>query len=136
MAKLPAEFVKSTQTAAKKPRTGGKRRKKATLLEEEARRAADLHREVLLRLTEEEHSALEAACAELGEAGERLTVEQMIHRAIGDWIARRKPATTTASAPPEAAAGIVASLVRFARSRLQGWRDLGAAIRRFSAARP
>lgn len=135
MAKLPAEFVKSPQTAARKTRSGGRRRKKATLLEEQAREAADLRREILLRLTEEEHAALEAACAELGGAGERLTVEQVIHRAIGDWIARRKPATTTATAPPEAAEGIVASLVSFARSRLRGWRDLGAAIRRFSTAR-
>jgi hypothetical protein len=125
MAKLPSEFVKAP-AAGSGPRRRGK---KASLLDPEAARA--LLREVILRLTEAEHRALEDARAALARAGEQLTLEQIVHRIIAEWTARRAEASQPATRPIE---GILAHLRRLASSPLRTWRDLGAAaLRRLTA---
>jgi hypothetical protein len=122
MAKLPSEFVKAPAVGPA-PRRRGKR---TSLLDPEAARA--LLREVIVRLTEAEHRALEAARAELGRAGEELTLEQLIHRIIAEWTTRRSEAP--AAVPME---GILAHLRRLASSPLRTWRELRtAALRRLS----
>jgi hypothetical protein len=124
MAKLPSEFVKSP-AARPAPRRRGK---KTSLLDPAAARA--LLREVIVRLGEAEHRALEEACAELGRAGEEISPEQMVHRIVTEWTARRAESRQPAARPVE---GILAHLRRLARDPVQTWRELGAAaVRRLT----
>ena len=74
MAKLPPQFVKAP-AARPAPRRRGQ---KTSLLDPAAARA--LLREVIVRLTDAEHRALEEARAHLMRAGEELTLDQLIHR--------------------------------------------------------
>lgn len=125
MAKLPSEFVKPPATKPAPKR----RSKKTSLLDPEAARA--LLREVIVRLTEVEHRLLEEARAELARAGEEVTLEQMIHRVLSDWSARRAEAHQPATRQLD---GIVAQLRKLAASPLRTWRDLGlAAYRRLAS---
>jgi hypothetical protein len=125
MAKLPSEFVKPPATKPAPKR----RSKKTSLLDPEAARA--LLREVIVRLTEAEHRLLEDARAELARAGEEVTLEQMIHRILADWSARRAEAHQPATRQLD---GIVAQLRKLAASPLRTWRDLGlAAYRRLAS---
>jgi hypothetical protein len=124
MAKLPTEFVKppSARPAPKR------RTRKTSLLDPEAARA--LLREVIVRLTEAEHSALELVRAELARAGEELSLEQLIHRVIAEWTAQRAEARQPAPRPVE---GVLAQLRRLASSPMRTWRELGvAAVRRLT----
>lgn len=121
MAKLPTEFVKPPASKPAPRRRG----KKTSLLDPEAARA--LLREVIVRLSEAEHRALEQARAELARAGEELSLEQMIHRAIADWSARRAEAARPAPRPVD---GVLAQLRRLASSPVRTWRELGAAALR------
>jgi hypothetical protein len=124
MARLPSEFVKSP-AARPAPR---RRSKKTSLLDPEAARA--LLREVIVRLGETEHRALEDARAELGRAGEEISLEQMVHRIISEWTARRAESRQPAARPVE---GILAHLRRLARDPVRTWRELGAAaVRRLT----
>jgi hypothetical protein len=122
--KLPTEFVKPPGARPAPRRRGGK---KTSLLDPEAARA--LLREVIVRLGEAEHRALEEARAELGRSGEQVTLEQMVHRIIADWTARRAEASKPAARPVE---GILAQIRRMARSPVQTWRELGDAVRRLT----
>ncbi len=124
MAKLPTEFVKPP-SARPAPR---RRTKKTSLLDPEAARA--LLREVIVRLTEAEHSALELVRVELARAGEELSLEQLIHRVIAEWSAHRAEARQPAPRPVE---GVLAQLRRLASSPMRTWRELGvAAVRRLT----
>ena len=121
MAKLPTEFVKPPAA-----RPAPKRRtRKTSLLDPEAARA--LLREVIVRLSEPEHRALEQVRAELARAGEELTLEQIIHRVIAEWSAHRAEARQPAPRPVE---GVLAQLRRLASSPMRTWRELGAAAMR------
>ena len=121
MAKLPTEFVKPPAA-----RPAPKRRtRKTSLLDPEAARA--LLREVIVRLTEAEHGALEQVRAELARAGEQLSLEQLIHRVIAEWTAHRAESRQPAPLPVE---GVLAQLRRLASSPMRTWRELGAAAMR------
>jgi hypothetical protein len=125
MAKLPSEFVKPPAARSASKRRG----KKTSLLDPEAARA--LLREVVVRLSEAEHRALEDARAELARGGEEVTLEQMVHRVITEWNARRSQAQQPAARPVES---ILAQLRRLASSPVRTWRELGmAAMRRLVA---
>jgi hypothetical protein len=125
MAKLPSEFVKPPAARPAARRRG----KKTSLLDPEAARA--LLREVVVRLSEAEHRALDNARAELTKAGEEVTIEQMVHRIIAEWSARRSQAQQPA---PRAVDSILAQLRRLASSPVRTWRELGmAAMRRLVA---
>lgn len=121
MAKLPSEFVKAP---AAKP-APKKRTRKQSLLDPEAARA--LLREVIVKLSEAEHRLLEEVRAELARAGEELSLEQLLHRIIAEWSARRSEARQPVARPVE---GILAQLRRLAQSPVQTWRELGAAAMR------
>jgi hypothetical protein len=125
MAKLPSEFVKAPAARPAPKRRG----KKTSLLDPEAARA--LLREVIVRLSEAEHRLLEDARAELARAGEELSLEQMLHRIISEWSARRAEARQPATRPVD---GILAQLRRLAQSPVRTWRELGAAAMRRLAA--
>lgn len=125
MAKLPAEFVK-----APAPRRSTKRRVGTTAEKTVQRNALALTGEVVVVLGDDERRALGAALDELRRAGEDVTIEQMVGRVIGDWMARR-------NAPPPAKLTIeaaVAHVVKMARNPIAAWRDLGASLRRAAAA--
>jgi hypothetical protein len=125
MAKLPSEFVKPPAARPASKRRG----KKTSLLDPEAARA--LLREVVVRLSETEHRALEDARAELARGGEEVTLEQMVHRVITEWNVRRSQAQQPAARPVES---ILAQLRRLASSPVRTWRELGiAAMRRLVA---
>lgn len=128
MAKLPPEFVKPLAPPSK-PR---RKPKKTNLMT--AERALDLLREVILRLTEEEHRELEKAREELKWSGEDVSLEQIVHRVVAEWCAGRRTQRAAAAAP-RPVDGIIAQLRRFARSPLRTWRDLGAAIRLLAPSR-
>jgi hypothetical protein len=129
MAKLPAEFVKAP---ADKPTAAPakKRPKKTALVSPETARA--LLREIHLRLTEVEYRALEDAREELRKAGQEVSLEQMLHRVITEWIAARAAAAAAAALPP--VDSLLDRIRRFARSPLRSWRELGAAVRRLRGA--
>ena len=124
MAKLPSEFVKPPAA-----RSAGRRRvKKTSLLDPEAARA--LLREVIVRLTEPEHRALEDARAELARAGEQVTLEELLHRIIAEWTAQRAEARQPVARPVE---GILAHLRRLASQPVRTWREQAvAAVRRLA----
>jgi hypothetical protein len=129
MAKLPAEFVKAP---ADKPAAAATKRrpKKTALVSPETARA--LLREIHLRLTEVEFRALEDAREELRKGGHEVTLEQMLHRVITEWMTARAAAAAAAALPP--VESLLARIRRFARSPLRSWRDLGAAVRRLRGA--
>jgi hypothetical protein len=129
MAKLPAEFVKAP--ADKPSAAPSKRRpKKTALVSPETARA--LLREIHLRLTEVEFRALEGARDELRKGGHEVTLEQMLHRVITEWMTVRAAAAAAAALPP--VESLLDRIRRFARSPLRSWRDLGAAVRRLRGA--
>lgn len=109
MSKLPTDFVKAPAPRPRKPR-------KATLV------AAD-PRELLVHLTDDELRTLEDARQTLERAGERVTLEQLVHRVIAEWMVRRQ-----APAPLD----MRDRLRAFAAAPLQKWRELGATLRRVS----
>lgn len=173
MAKLPPEFVKAPATPAPpakakaKAKARGKttsddkteapgkrrapRRKKASLLDTPAT-AAELARQIRLELSDDEMRALDTARQEIRRAGEpEVTLEQMIHRALGEWIAGRRAigrrvAESGAASGQPATQGVrrgsraqiewvVARLRRLAADPLAGWRELTDSLRRLAGAR-
>ncbi|HLU67410.1 MAG TPA: hypothetical protein VKZ63_14090 [Kofleriaceae bacterium] len=137
MAKLPNDFVKAPAAAAAKdpaaaaPARKKRSRKKTGLVT--AERARDLLREVVIRLGDDERRELELAREELARAGESVTIEQMVMRAIAEWCASRVAARAAAAAPP--VESILERVRRLARDPLGTWRQLGARLRRLAPAR-
>lgn len=129
MAKLPAEFVKAP---GEKPAAAPvkRRARKTALVSPETARA--LLREIHLRLTEVEFRALEDAREELRRIGQEVSLEDMLHRVIAEWNAARAAAAAAVAAPP--VESLLERIRRFARSPLQSWRELGAAVRRLRGA--
>ena len=124
MSKLPPEFVKAPP-AEPAPRT--RRARKTSIPPAEP--VLD-PREILLRLTDEEHQALEDARQVLLRAGEEVTLEQMIHRVIAEWNLRAREAA--APTPARRDESIIDRLRALVASPLRTWRDLSAALRRMS----
>jgi len=122
MSKLPPEFVKSP-TAEPAPRV--RRTRKTSLVASEA---AQDPREVLLRLTDDEHAALEELREKLHRAGEDVTLEQLLHRVLADWTLRmRAPAVAAATAaaptpPPHRDETLIERLRTLAAAPLRTWR--------------
>jgi hypothetical protein len=131
MSKLPTEFVKAP--AAKPARRG---KKTAAPLEVDP----GLARQLVLALTEDEHRMLEDVRAELARDGEELTLEQLVHRILGEWqiqrtavVAAPQPAPIAEPMPaPSAADGVIALFRRFRASPRAALRDLTATLRRLS----
>jgi hypothetical protein len=131
MSKLPPDFVKPTPAApAQRPR----RARKASLVTAEPARDP---REIVIRLTDDDHAALEAARQTLQRAGEDVTLDQMIHRAITEWRPHALTAPPPASAPAPTPAPdderILDRLRAFAAAPLRTWRELGARLRQIKA---
>lgn len=123
MSKLPSDFVKAPAPRAKKPP------RKATTL------VAPDPRELLVHLTDDELRELETARAALERAGERLSLEQLVHRVLADWIVRRQ-----APAPMDMrdrlralAAAPLRTWRELNATPVRSWRDLGATLRRISS---
>jgi hypothetical protein len=144
MAKLPDNFVKppttSRLTTAKPSAPKQVRRARKADLEAEA---APHVPGILIRLSEEEHQALSAACAALATVGEVVSIEDMIKQLIGRWMVatRAMHAATTPALPPppepstEALATPIAAQLRWLAERpLRRWREIGATLRRWSRA--
>jgi hypothetical protein len=136
MAKLPPTFVKAPTAAASEPAAAGSRRARKTSLVAEAPIIRDA-RELLLRLDDAVHRALEDARDELRKAGEDVSLEQMVQRVLTDWLrARTAPARAALPEPPAATAARDESLIdrlrSFAAAPLRTWRELGATLRRMS----
>lgn len=136
MAKLPPQFVKAPPAD---PAAPARRTRKPSLVAAAAAAPRD-PREVLVHLTDDDHRALEDARAALRDAGEDVTLEQMIHRVLADWTMRVRAAAAAAVAPaPEPAPrvdGLVDRLRALAAAPLRTWRELGATVRRMIAAQP
>jgi hypothetical protein len=130
MSKLPPEFVKApaagSAPADAAPRA--RRTRKASLVAE----PPPDPREVLLRLTDDEHAALEDARQALVRAGETVTIAQIIHRVITEWTLRTKLAPTAEPARTARDESLIDRIRAFATSPLRTWRELGATLRRLS----
>lgn len=130
-ARKPAKAAAGAPTAKPRGKRAAKPAEKAPAAPAKARSAsllrdpAELKREVLVRLTEDEHRALEAARTELGGT---VSLDDMIHRVLADWLARRGPERRTDVA--RIAERVASELRRFARDPLGTWRHLGRAVRR------
>ena len=134
--------------AAPASKRRGPRRKKASLLDSPAA-AAELARQIRLELSEDERSALETARDEIRRAGgSEVTLEQMIHRALAEWIAarraigRRVAEATARGGQPANRRGsraqidwVVARLRRLAADPLASWRELTGSLRRLAGLR-
>jgi hypothetical protein len=131
MSKLPPDFIKSPAAApAQRPR----RTRKTSLVTAEPARDP---REVVIRLTDDDHAALEEARQTLQRAGEDVTLGQMIQRVLAEWRSRALTATAPAAAPTPAPAPdgerILDRLRALAAAPLRTWRELGATLRRIRA---
>ena len=127
MSKLPPEFVKAPAPAGDSAPRARRARKTSMVAE-----PAPDPRDVLLRLTEEEHQALEDARQALSRAGETVTLQQIIHRVLAEWTLRTKLAPTPEPSRTPRDEGLLARLRAFAASPLRTWRELGATLRRLS----
>ena len=122
MAKLPDDFVKAP--AVKKGRS---RKSKAKLGLEKAKQLDP--RELLLRLSDDELSALQGACEQLRAAGETVDLEGMVKRVIAGWVEQTRAARAVEQQQAEAPRAIVAQLLGIVRDPLRRWRELGAVLR-------
>ena len=129
MAKLPAEFVKAP---GEKPAAAPVKRRTRTTALVSPETARALLREIHLRLTEVEFRALEDAREELRRIGHEVSLEEMLHRVITEWIAARAAAARATAVPP--VDSLIDRIRRFARSPMRSWRELGAAVRRLRGA--
>jgi hypothetical protein len=149
MAKLPDNFVKApaetsrvtTANPVGKPAGKEVRRKarRGTVPPPaEAAERAEVARDVLVRLSPEEHQALTAACDALAAVGETVTIEDMIRKVVERWIAATRAATTpevpapAPAAPARAIDAIRAQLRRLAEQPVRRWRALREALLRWS----
>lgn len=131
MSKLPPDFIKSPSAApAPRPR----RARKTSLVPAEPARDP---RELVIRLTDDDYAALEDARQTLQRAGEDVTLDAIIHRAIAEWRPRALTVPATAPAPAPALTPleerILERLRAFAAAPLRTWRELGARLRRLRA---
>ena len=126
MSKLPAEFVKSPAKQAK-PRP--QRTRKASLISPDPVR--DPH-ELLLQLTDDELRALENAGRELQRTDSEITLEQMLHRVLADWMLRLNapPRAAEAARAAPAEPELLTRLRTFIASPLRIWHELAGRVRR------
>jgi hypothetical protein len=139
MAKLPENFVKpsgATPAArgSRSPRRSARDKRSKLALEKVT---AEHSRDILVRLSPEEHEALDAACAALRAIGHEISVEEMIRQVIARWIAATHAACAVDRAPvgalPEPARQSILSQLRSLAERpLRRWRELTFALRRLS----
>jgi len=150
MAKLPDNFVKapaetSRVTSARpadKPAGKEVRRKaRRDAPQPPADAAAQGEYRVRVQLSPEEHQALSAACEALAAVGETVTIEDMIRRLVGRWIAATRaaaapeaPAPGAPAVPPRAIDAIRAQLRWLAAQPVRRWRALREALLRWSHA--
>lgn len=127
MSKLPTEFVQAPATRTKQPRA--RRPRKASLISPEPVRDP---RELLLHLTEAEHQALEDARQQLQQSGVTITLDQMLHRVLADWVAQVHAAATRAPAREEPAVVRVRDVLA---DRLRRWRAVASGLWRTYAQR-
>lgn len=129
MSKLPAEFVKAPATQSKQPRA--RRTRKASLISAEP---VVEPRELLLHLTDDEYRALEAAREQLRQAGAEVTLEQMLHRVLADWMlpvrAAVRPEPASEAREPARDEHVIARLRAFVAAPLRTWRELATQMRR------
>ena len=122
MSKLPEEFVKATQ-----PKTTRTRKTRQPSL---VSREAPNPREVLVQLTDDELKALEEARQTLHHTGAPITIEQMIHRVIAEWMLRARTVVKAAPEPPAARElFIITRLRELAAAPLRTWRELSNNVR-------
>jgi hypothetical protein len=120
MSKLPTEFVQTTKPKEKKKR-------QPTIV-------APNPREVLMHLSDEELEALETARQALHTP---ITMEQMIHRVLAEWMMRAKAVAKPVEAAPPAPNDpkLLARLREFAAAPLQTWRAITGNLRMLVHAR-
>jgi hypothetical protein len=135
MAKLPDNFVKAPSTSRLTlPKTAApkeSRRGKRGGLPTAAEVAAEAN-SVLVRLSPEELSALQEACAALAAVGETVTVEDMIKQVVGRWMATRQSHVEPATPPAQPRATVVEQLRRLAEQPLRHWRAIGQTLQVWS----
>lgn len=157
MAKLPDNFVKApaetsrvttSQPAGKPGKPLGKevrRKARRGVLPPPADAAeqAEHAHSVLVRLSPDEHQALSAACDALAAVGETVTIEDMIRKVVGRWIAATRaaaapevpvPAQGGPATPPRAIEAIRTQLRRLAEQPVRRWRALQQTLRRWTHA--
>ena len=163
MAKLPENFVKPpparsrlTTTKANPAKLGRRSRKGEVPSDAPAEAQGEPQADalaiavipdvqsVLVRLSDEEHHALTAACAALASVGQPISMEDMIKQVIARWIAATR-ALQTPSLPaqaraqtPQLGAGhavIRTQLRKLTEQPIRRWRELGQTLRRWSRSR-
>jgi hypothetical protein len=122
MSKLPTDFVKAPTPTAKRAR----RPRNAGLIATDPVRDP---REIVLHLTDEEFTALEAARQALHQAGSEVTLDQMIHRVFAEWMMRVRavvepPAAAAAETPSPRDERVHARLRDFIAAPIKVWREL------------
>src|SRR6187551_2726633 len=117
MSKLPTDFVKAPAAQAK-PRVT--RPRKQSLISTEP--VVD-PRQILLHLSEDEYTALEAARQALHQAGSEVTLEHMIHRVFAEWMVRVRGVATPETTPPQDDR-VQVRLRDFVAAPIKMWRDL------------
>ncbi|HEX3763290.1 MAG TPA: hypothetical protein VHW23_31565 [Kofleriaceae bacterium] len=93
--------------------------------------------EVLVRLSDEEHQALAAACAALAAIGQPVSIEDMIRTLIERWMAATQTATAPdvpAPAHPRLLDAVRAQLRWLVAQPLRRWHELRLALRRWTRA--
>jgi len=125
MAKLPPSFVKAPPA---EPAAAPRRTRKPSIVAESPRDP----RELLLRLEETELRALEEAREALRADGVDVSIEQMVHRVLVDWIRSRTAPQPAPRAEPVRTETVFDRLRAFAAAPLRTWRELGATLRRVS----
>jgi hypothetical protein len=146
MAKLPDNFVKapaetSRVTTAKPAGKEVRRKAKRGVLQPPAEGAEqEQDHGVLVRLSPEEHQALSAACEALAAVGETVTIEDMIRKVVGRWMAVTRAAAAAGApasavpATPRAVDALRAQLRWLAEQPVRRWRALREALQRWSRA--
>lgn len=131
MSKLPPEFVKAPAPATDAAPRARKGRKASMVTVVDPPPPPD-PRDVLLRLTDEEHQALDDARQALVRVGETVTLEQIIHRVLTEWTMRTKLTATPEPAQVPRDESLIGRLRTLASQPLRTWRELGATLRRLS----
>jgi hypothetical protein len=93
--------------------------------------------EVLVRLSDEEHQALGAACAALAAVGQRVSIEDMIRTLVERWMTATRAATSPdvpAPAHPRLLDAVRAQLRWLVAQPVRRWHELRLALRRWTRA--
>jgi hypothetical protein len=152
MAKLPDNFVKAPAETSRVTSARPADKPAGKEVRRKARRGAPPppadapaqgEHSVRVRLSPEEHQALSAACEALAAVGEAVTIEDMIRKLVGRWIAATRaaaapsgevPAPGAPAMPPGAIEAIRAQLRWLAAQPGRRWRALREALLRWSHA--